>query len=370
MLRANLYRTHESLRAIEAAWRDLSCPTPFGSWEFAHHWLESHGADTEPFVVAVTDPAERLVAIAPWSLVRRKDRLGQRHVTGMGDGDGWYHDPVGACDEAAWNCVIACLKEHRSAWDTLRLQLRPELCPGLVRQLGRLGPTIERRGEIHTHRLIDLSGGWERYVQGLPASLRRNLRSAERKLAGLSHRFVEASQQDGPRLLDELFRLHQARWTSEEASAAFLAVNSAAGWAAYYDCMRSLAMASLERGTPCLFALEIEGRVAAIDLVLKSGPEAYGTLRAYDPAFAPLSAGLLLNFWQFRHLHQDGVQIIDLGPGDFPYKERLKNRLRETVLVQVGSGLKGALYGYWHQHVKPWLSTRSARLVPGPTPAR
>lgn len=373
MLRATLHRTLDSLRPLQAPWGSLVTPTPFSSWEFASHWLASHSADTEPFVISVSDVEGRLVAIAPWSLVRRRQRIGHRLVTGIGEGDGWYHDPFLAqpCEQAL-SLIARCLDETRPDWDMLRLKLRADDSPLLTSHLRRLGTLVERRDPEFHHRRIDLSEGWEAYWQTLPASLQRNLRSAQRKLASLPHRYFEVSAEDSERMLGELFRLHQARWTSEQDRKAFYAINSAEGWKAFYDFLRRLVHQSYARGEPCLFALDIQGETAAIDLLPRWGDGAYGTLRAYDPRFSHLSVGHLLNIWQFKRLHEQGVRTFDLGSGSYPYKERMRNQLVATVQLEVFNGMRGSLYGHWQGRLKPWLDQQPAwhglkeRLRPEP----
>ncbi|HEY9857847.1 MAG TPA: GNAT family N-acetyltransferase [Stenomitos sp.] len=321
--------------------------------------MQIHRSDTEPFVIAVRDGADRVVAIAPWSLEHRPERLGKRHVTGIGGGDGWYHDPLGG-DAATSAAIVGCLKTHRALWDTLRLRIRPDRSRSLVAQLRQLGLMVEQQSVECHHRLIDLSAGWEAYWQELPSSLRRNLRSAERKLQSLPHRFLEIDAAHAEPWLDVLFRMHQDRWTTEQDQEAFYAMKGPDSWLTFYAFLRAMVTQVLPEGPACLYALEIQGRPAAIDLVLPYGTCAYGTLRAYDPEFRPLSAGHLLNNWEFQRLNAQGIETIDLGSGLYPYKERLRNALQEAIHVEIASGLRGTLHGGWHGHLKPWLVQQPA----------
>lgn len=359
MLLARVHRTPESLLELKEAWQQLPVPTPFCSWEFAQHWLETH-PDTEPFVISVRD-ASGVVAIAPWSLVRRRTRLGSRLVTGFGEGDSYYHDPVlTRLDPAVAERLADALKATQGSWDGLQLKFRLAHSQPLVSRLKGLGQSVERRGDDLDNRLIDLSEGWESYYEAFPANWRRNIRRCERKVADMPHRYLEANHQNYDHLVKELFRLHLAHWDSPEARASFRAVNSPERWQALYDSLEALGRHELSFGRSCLYALEIDGRVAAVDFVWPWGHSAFLLLRAYDQAFSPLSVGHLLGFWEFQRLYERGVRTIDLGPGQYRYKDRLRNRTAETVHLQVLPGLKGTLYGCWREYVKPWLSTKPA----------
>jgi len=63
----------------------------------------------------------------------------------------------------------------------------------------------------------------------------------------------------------------------------------------------------------------------AVHLGIRSRATAHIWYPAYDPRFAGYSPGLVLLVQLTRALAEAGAQRIDLGPGDQPYKQRLKS---------------------------------------------
>lgn len=163
---------------------------------------------------------------------------------------------------------------------------------------------------------IDVSTGWEHLRATTPAMRRLDpaLRRLERDL-GPVH--VEVVQDRSA--LDTLMR-----WKSRQYLEAGKRDVFALGWC------RELAAVLLRttgrefRGH--LATLWAGDRMLAVHLGLQSAGTFHYWLPAYDRAFSRYSPGTVLLLCLVRDASSHGIDLIDLGKGREPYKERLANR--------------------------------------------
>lgn len=86
-----------------------------------------------------------------------------------------------------------------------------------------------------------------------------------------------------------------------------------------------------------MFVLRVEGKPAAIQFCLRAGRTLHAWFVAYNTTLADHSPGLILFVESIRAAAEAGFTEMDLGPGDYQFKESLANASRP-----VGAGFIGA----------------------------
>ncbi len=350
-------RSLDAMEALAPAWSRLQASSPFATWTFVQGWLAHFRATATPFVIVQTDAAGELVGVAPWAIVA--GRNGARRLTGVGGADAGYHDPVVRApgDLPAFSGLVAsALRKHRKAWDILALTLRPEASSPLLEALPHVGWSLAATIPWEQHSVIAMPGGWEPY---LADRARRfdDARRRERKLAQVPHRYYLASPDEADAALTDLFRLHAANLAGK------------GDWEHLYGFLRSIAATAVASGDAIVLILEIEGRRAAIDMLLRAGPVAYGLLRAFDPDFRQYGAGILLTLWGLELMCHLGIRAVDCGAGHHEWKERFRNHELATIGVQVPvsplgwSALDWAWVGRYASQRLEWARKLRQRLA-------
>ena len=338
-----ILRDRESLQPWIPAWRTLPVANPFSRWEFAQHWLTQDGV--APYVMVVRGDDGELLALAPWSL--RKKAGGIQLLEGIWGYDAWYHDPWIADqtrEGAIAGALVTALHHHRKDWDALDLTLNGESSPHLVERLKELGWGFTSRPADRQSRLADLGNDWEAYWKSRSKDLRSTLRSAQRKLDQIPHRYLEADRHSVRPMVEKAIQHSQSRWDPGHQRDL------------WYQAIRDLAFESFSRGELQAYAIEIEGRLAAVTLAYRAGDRAYGSLQSYDPEFSAYRVGSLLSAWAFQKMAEAGIRTIDMGDGAIPWKERFQTGTVETVLVQLGASLTGKAFIGWKNGLIPRLA--------------
>jgi CelD/BcsL family acetyltransferase involved in cellulose biosynthesis len=191
--------------------------------------------------------------------------------------------------------------------------LRPDslgatLLPGLAERRG-LVPTLERED---VSPKVDLPVDWEAYLQQLSKKDRHELRRKLRRLmsAGDVRYFVASDAATRAADVEDFLRLHRH---SADEKAAFMTQRMATFFRALVD-------EFVPRGWLRLYFLEIDGVRAAAVILFDYGGDFLLYNSGYDPAFAHLSAGLLLKAFCLRDAIAERRRIFDFLQGDEPYK--------------------------------------------------
>lgn len=321
-MRTIILRDPVAIRSLGEAWRRGLPPTPFHGMGFLEAWLAGLPAGSSPFVVLVSEQ-QQPAALALWCIERSP--LGVRVLTGLAGDDAWYHDPwliEPRREEAVAVALVEALKGAHRDWDLVQLVLRDAVSTTLIRHLARAGLASGDRVDWRQQQTAVLGDDWGRYWGDRPKQLRELVRRRGKKLAALPHRFVEANDARVEGMLETLFALHRERWIQER------------DWSGYYHLIRGIAQEALAQDRLCLFALEVEGRPIALELLVRCGDRAFELMRIVDPSpdFASLSSGSLLTAWAFERMHAKGVRVVDMGPGHHEWKAGLETERTATVL--------------------------------------
>ncbi|MNR81942.1 hypothetical protein D3C86_520030 [compost metagenome] len=336
-LKATIVKTLDEIRALESQWAKLTPPSPFSSWDYAYHWLRC-APEAQAHVIAVHSRGE-LVGVAPWCLSR--DYAGSRVLTGIGKESAWYHDPliVPGYDASRVFQAIGEALCHRK-WDAIDLTLQTEHSLPLITELKRLGMTVTQRASEQQSHVLAFEDDWEACWKRFPSSFRKGVRRLNRHLESIPHRYLQAPQAHALEWIEDVIALNRTRWNTGE------------NWELTYAVMRANTPTLLAQGDLRLYGLEIEGRMAALAYHIRKGNRSFALIGNYHPDFAEYSPSNLLLHWLLTQLHQEGVRWVDLGPGEYDYKNRIQSGLVETVRTQVGTSLLGMALVGWRGMIK------------------
>lgn len=152
------------------------------------------------------------------------------------------------------------------------------------------------------HELV--TAGWDAYMAVRPGALRETVRRKLKRDQGVTLDIITAEGLEaGIAAYEEVYA---RSWKTPEPLPRFNG-----------QMMREAAAAGALR----LGILRSEGQVIAAQIWIVANGAAMVVKLAHDEAFKPLSPGTVLTARMIRHLLDEGVQRLDFGRGDDPYKQ-------------------------------------------------
>lgn len=309
-----------ALHALVPEWRDLwqrsSRAVPFTApgWQLA--WWHHFGRGGL-WTMAFRDHAGRLIGLAPLYINREN---GIRTVRLIGAGLSDYLDLLAEepWRDAVLNALGDELDAHPERWDVAEFQQLPrdsallqtdgahgdqtvaaDACPVLT-----LGPAVDRAepaaAEAHAS-------------EGLRAHLAQDRRRLERAFGAVT---VEmATSATLAELLDDLRRLHGARWNARGKPGVLL---DEPVWRFHREAAAALFAGGLVR----LYALRAGGAVRAVYYGFQCRDRAYYYLGGFDPECAPFGIGNQMVAQAIAAARDEGARSFDFLRGQEPYKYR------------------------------------------------
>jgi CelD/BcsL family acetyltransferase involved in cellulose biosynthesis len=244
--------------------------------------------------------------------------------------DGFGAMPLGSavCDYQALVAPEGVDLDLGEAARALRVG-RIDLTAGLV--ASPLGPCLHAKDVGHVVRMPD---GWEGYCAERQASGSKVVARARKKLSKFSRDFegqvtIDAFSRDVA-AFDQLIAWKRAQMARTGVS----------------DIFEHAWIAGLVRDTfeedrlshfgGAMFVLRVKGAPAAVLYCLRAGQALHAWFVAYDPQYADHSPGLILFAEAIKAAANAGFTEMDLGPGDYRFKESFANAARP-----IGSGFIG-----------------------------
>jgi CelD/BcsL family acetyltransferase involved in cellulose biosynthesis len=305
----------ERFAALRDAWDALAAhdPTPFGTHAWFDCWWRAFGAGRGLRICAAWRDDE-LVAVLP--LCRRRGRLAS--MTN-------FHTPLfqaPARDAAALHAVVEAA--HATGASALALHAVPAHDP----LLAAVRAAAHRRHRplvvepVHVSPIVDTTGDPAAYVRAR-AARRRTQRNKLRREHGAEF-VLDDAPGDLDAQLDRAFAVEAAGWKGRAGTA----ISSAPETEAFY---RAIAHAHRDRGELRLAWLHLDGRPAAVDLLLLRRRRMYLLKTGLDEAFAPLSAGGVLHLELIERCFELGLEACELLGDEEPWKRQLATHRREHV---------------------------------------
>jgi CelD/BcsL family acetyltransferase involved in cellulose biosynthesis len=327
---------------IAAAWEDLVARDPaatvFHRARFLRLWCRYlRGRCDLRLRFVLADGAgpehERLIGVVPEVRERTADGrrsvhfAGGEHVTDYlgpvsrpehraGVVDAWL---TALLDEADWDELTAGGMAGDAGWDEL-----------LVERAARSGVTVAENGVQDVCPRVDLSGGWEAYLERITGKQRHEIRRKARKLARESGVVklvaVDAAELDAA--IDTFVALHR---TSAGEKGRFFVDDRRAAF------FHALASEFGDEGTLRVHRLDVDAQPAAVTLSLVWGrrPEWGLYNSAFERGLASLAPGMVLVGELLRIAGEEGCQVFDLLRGDEAYKYRFGAEARPVHRVVI-----------------------------------
>ncbi len=301
-------RSPARLRELEPEWSGLhrraGNAAPFLHPAWLLPWWDFSGSG-ELLCVAL-HAGGRLTGLAPLFL---HEWEGRRQVTLLGTG---VSDRLGLLAEAAHQpalgeAVARVLAAEKDRWDLCDFQDLGSDC-GLPCWEGL---QLSREPQCVCAEAA-LPAGADEWLDGLPHGLRRNLRRYREKLEAAGDARFE--QPPAPEGMDDLLRLHTARWNGRGESG-MLAGAAGRFHRAAVDGMTAIGMARC-------FRISLDGRPAAVLYGFRTGARFWSYQTGFDPALAAFSPGSLVLEHAITSLIAEGVSEFDFLRGDEEYKRQ------------------------------------------------
>lgn len=308
LLRSDLVTDAGAFTDLEQPWWDLwrrsAAATPFQTPAWLLPWWRRF-APGDLCTIAVWR-GRRLVGLAPFYL--DTGAAAGRRLLPVGISLSDYLDVL--VDPACGGPVASAIVDRAVllAWDAWELE---ELGPGAAAlDLPRRGASCAL-AEQSACPVLDLSGGGD-LAACVPARRRRQLRRA-RAAAGLRGATSVETVADATRFVEELARLHGARWASRGGAGV---LRDEAALAFHREALQRLGAAGLAR----CWLLRIGGDVAAAYYGMATRGRAYAYLGGFDPRFADESPGSILIGHAIAEALREGATEFHFLRGREAYK--------------------------------------------------
>lgn len=336
----------ERLAALEPEWRALYARLPSPSYALSFDWIWTgweciaRPRGRRLFIVVGRQDG-RPVLIWPL-VVHRRGPVHQAQWLGSETSE--YRDVLVEPGPAAAAWLDA-------AWALVRAQSGADiLYAHYVRDDAALAPLLARQKEARREpesapfvawaRWPD----WQSYADTIPSKTRRDQRRRRRRLAERGESILSVSRSaERTRAV--------VRWTIDRKIDWFHRQGIAVHWfeaADHLAFLERIAARAEKSGTLFLGTLDLDGVPIAAEFGFVCGGRLESWLGAFDPAWAALSPGRLLQEDVLQWSFEQGHQVLDLRPsGKFEYKRLWAPEEMPVASYVVPFSAAGRLYARW-----------------------
>ena len=322
--------TLEAFQSLESEWNALlqrsAVDTIYLTWEYLTTWWEVFGGNRELWILTARDEYERLIGIAPL-MVGPGNRMRQflhelTFIGGHGDSTCECQDFIvekGMEGEVMRLFIGKIQSVPHPKWNFLAFptSVATSATMSVARQ------ALEHWGALRVRDrdapFCAFSGSWEEYLQSRSSKFRSTVRNRTKKIHSL-HR-VELKVGGADLALDEallhVVQLSSCRWGGDME--AFHSLK-------FLEFHRRLIPRLAAHGWVILLVLMVDGVPAAGRYDYLYGGKVWGFQGGWNPAFAKLSIGVVMNAMTFQWaIENHGVTEYDFGAGTCRYKSEWAN---------------------------------------------
>jgi CelD/BcsL family acetyltransferase involved in cellulose biosynthesis len=331
----HILETPNALEALAHEWRHLweqdPAASPFEGPDWLLPWTRHLWGGGRLRVLEIRAGGD-LVAVAPlflWGYGRDPQTVSVSLLgAGISDYLGMTAAPEFAAEAAGH--VYEWLAETADEWHVCDLQ---ELRPGSP--LLRVQPPPDLKVTDCPSSIcpvVALPGDYETLCGRLDAHFRRNLRTAEHRLASAGSFEIVHGACHADELIEALFRLHEARW-QERGESGVLAADALRRF--HQEAVHRLA----QSGTLRLLGLRLNGEIIAVQYNLYAKGCCYYYLSGFDPRHARYSPGALLIAYTVRLAFEEGARELDFlrQAEPFKYQWGAHDRTNRRLMVTRGA---------------------------------
>lgn len=321
--------------ALREEWGELLASStsnnPFLTWEWLRAWWEHLAEGSQLAIVAVRSGA-RLIGLAPLHVVgsglpwfSRLEFLGAR------DAGSDYLDVILRRGHEAQ--ALQAIEDHLAARQlAIRLTHLPPTswAATVAGRLARNGWTATAKDD-GTCPVIPLAGHtFDSYLATLGSSHRANVR---RRIKALSQQFdvrfdLVTTHEERCEMLGALVTFHERRYKEQGGSSAFEASEAIA----FQD---EASRRALDGGFLRMYALRLNGRLAAVMYGFLAGGRFYFYQHGFDDQYKAHSVGLVVMALSLRAAIDEGAAEFDMLWGVEPYKFLWARETRELRRVEL-----------------------------------
>jgi CelD/BcsL family acetyltransferase involved in cellulose biosynthesis len=339
-------RDRQRLAEIGPAWDDLAetDETPFASHSWFGPWLEAFATD-ESLRVLTGWNGDRLVSVLP--LLR-----GGRGLVAAAN----WHTPVFRAAASGVEEAQA-VYTYAVAQGALTVGVLREDDPGLEALLGAAEGTVLRDpGPVQP--AVDVTAGVEEWRRSLSKNRTKDLRRRTRRMHEEhdSRIYALEAPADLQAELEAGLRTEAAGWKGQTGTA----IVSRPDTDRFY---RELAARLHQAGKLRFCGLEIDGSLAAFELMVVHGGRVFSIKGGYDERFSAFAPGLQVQVAAIERAFELGMRSYEFLGADESWKRSLGNADRPTVTVRsFPSTLRGRAEGAFWAHTVPAARRARARV--------
>jgi CelD/BcsL family acetyltransferase involved in cellulose biosynthesis len=300
--------TLADLERLAPAWHRLWLRDPrakiFQSPAWLIPWAKRFTAGT--FCCVLVRSGDELVAFVP-TFIWRNSKTHERELLLLGTGISDYTDGIFDPEHAneAARAAVAWLRENED-WDVLKFEQLPSHSP--------LQTEAESLDEQTVCPLLQLPDSIQQLPKVIPRAQLQNVTYYRRRAERMGNvAFERAGERSVGVMLEELFRLHSARWKRAGSSGALADAN-------VRTFHREAARRLLAAGALRLYRLAIGGETAAVIHGMASHGRVCCYLSGLNPKFACVSPGALLIHHVIEQAVREGCTQFDFLRGSERYK--------------------------------------------------
>jgi CelD/BcsL family acetyltransferase involved in cellulose biosynthesis len=267
--------------------------------------------------------------------------------------DFWFADynapvvfpPVASWDIKHIQIIWKALRKLLPSFDIAVFEKMPERVGDLPNPLSLLKTGSDRYSGHAAH----LSGRWEDFASRLPNRKRWRTRRF-RELGECSLALAKAPEEYDV-LIEALIRQTRERYPR---------ALSLPDEVAYLKLARRLIYPA---GPVCLFALKINDTVVATEFCLLRERWMIGQLLSHEGgSWQTYAPGHLLNTMVCQWCFANGIQVLDFGIGDYPYKNEYCDVMIPLWRVELSGNMKGRWASHWRA-AGDWRRERRVRFA-------
>lgn len=334
LLRVRIVDAPVEFERLHDAWADLHRDSPafnvFTSHEWLHAWWSAYRPAAQLAIVLIEEN-DRLIALAPMMIERRRRGISTRVLRFIGDGTSETDHIDFLIRRGADPSTLLRLLDALTSldWDIAEFNGVPETSPNVA----ALRQWIARNNWHAAEAPIPcpmrrLPATFDALLASLPSRLRTSIRAARRKLTQC-HRFEFGRHERGDELdaaLAALFANHTSRWQGKGGTGVF-------GDARKRDFYSQLTPRLLARGWLRFFYLRLDDRIVAQQYCFAVDGTVMLLQEGFDFAFAKDNVGNALRASVFEHLIADGAQYYDFLAGTSRHKASWSDQVVHDIAL-------------------------------------
>lgn len=314
-----MIENNDDFAALKEDWQDLTARSGasiFQSWTWCRHWWRTFGSGKRLAIITVSNK-DRVIGLLPLFISRGYLGLPLRIAALIGTGSLDYGgvpvDPA-ADGEKVLGAMIDCLNSQK--WDVIDLhQLTADDVFYRLKNhvFFQTGSGVEEYIQETTFKtLLPASPG--DYAASLSKKFRDNIEYNWRRI-NKDHRVevdINCDPVDG---LDDLYRLHRARWRKKSLPGVLYSEKAR-------RFHRLIAADLFPENNLILSFLSIDGTRVAGLYGFKLNDTAYYYLGGFDPGWGNRSVSSLLLYRLISGVIEDGFRVFDFLRGEESYKDK------------------------------------------------